>query len=163
MDSSFVPVPPHLVPSFRIWHFPPAGLHLSWTVFQRSRRDPVPAVPLVRRIAWERDRDFEALELPRRRRLPLEPTLRVTEHPLDPGGLFARVETASGLPLARSMLKRPYVAEIRREFGLDGFDVEGNDGRPVVRLEWDDPVPADLVPLARWAADLRPWLERARV
>src|SRR5204863_413876 len=55
--------PPHLVASFRLWHYPLAGPQRSWAFFREGLQDPLGSGALVRRATWDRDRDFERLEL----------------------------------------------------------------------------------------------------
>jgi len=85
----------------------------------------------------------------------------MTEHPLDPDRPAELCSQVSGLPFPRKLLARPYISERRPQFGLDGFDVEGIDGRPIVRVEWDEPPGPGLRPIAAWAASVRLWLEAA--
>ncbi len=62
------------------------------------------------------------------------------------------------MSIPRGSLGRPYVSEQRPEFGLEGYDVEGRDGRPRVRIEWDrEPSPL-LRPITEWARQVRDWL-----
>jgi hypothetical protein len=160
MADSFAPCPPPLVPSFRVWHFPPAGPQTSWVLFHGRVDDPLSGTPLVRRVVWDRDADLERLETGTRRRPTLEPTLTITEREPDTGMLSRVMREATGLGVPQHRLVRPYVSHDRAEFGLEGFDVEGSDGRPIVRIEWDRNPPPDLEALAGWAAWVRQWLAR---
>ncbi|MBI3855203.1 MAG: hypothetical protein HY293_05880 [Planctomycetes bacterium] len=65
---------------------------------------------------------------------------------------------AGGLGIPRQRLVRPYLTDQRAEFGLEGFDVEGRDGRPIVRIEWDRVPPLQLEAVAGWAERVRDWL-----
>ncbi len=158
MADSFDPCPAHLIPSFRLWHFPPAGPQTSWVVFHGRVDDPVSGTPIVRRVVWDRDADLERLELKARRRPSLKPTLTITEADVDAGTLSRLMKKADGLDLPRHKLVRPYLTDQRAEFGLEGFDLEGSDGRPIVRIEWTrTPLPS-LAQIAEWAAEVRQWL-----
>jgi len=158
MADSFAPCPAHLIPSFRLWHFPPAGPQTSWVVFHGRVDDPVSGTPIVRRVVWNRDADLERLEMRTRRRPSLTPTLTITENDLDAGRLARFMREADGLDLPRHRLVRPYLSDQRAEFGLEGFDVEGTDGRPIVRIEWNRTSEAPLVAIAEWTARVRQWL-----
>ena len=158
MADSFAPCPPHLVPSFRLWHFPPAGPQTSWVVFHRRVDDPLSEAPIVRRVVWDRDADLERLNLGTRRRPSLKPSLTITEAELDAAMLARLMDEATGLGLPRQRLVRPYLSDQRAEFGLEGFDLEGLDGRPIVRIEWGKNPPLQLEAIAGWAARVRRWL-----
>lgn len=162
MAASFAPCPEHLIPSFRLWHYPPAGRQVSWVIFHGSIEDPQSGVPIARRVDWDRDGDLERLELARRRRPSLEPTLAITEGGLDAPRLARLMDEASGLGLPRDRLVRPYLTDHRAEFGLEGFDLEGRDGRPIVRIEWDRIPPLQLEGVAGWATRVRHWLARVQ-
>ena len=158
MAASFVPCPAHLIPSFRVWHFPLAGPHVSWVVFHGRVDDPVSGAPRMRRLVWNRDADLERLELGRRRKPVLEPALSTDETEIDSVRLSSLMEEVSGLTLPRDRLVLPYLTDQGMEFGLEGFDVEGRDGRPIVRLEWG-PLPAQgFEAVARWTLRVRQWL-----
>lgn len=160
MAGSFSPCPAHLIPSFRVWHYPAAGPQISWVIFHRRLDDPLGEVPVVRRLIWDRDRDLECLGAGLRRRPRLEPALSMTEAELDAALLAFLMSEAGGLALPRHRLVPPYVTDHRPEFGLEGFDVEGWDGRPVVRIEWDRNPPLQLEAVVGWTARVRDWLRQ---
>lgn len=155
---AYSPGPPELIPSFRVWHYPSAGPQWSWVVFQCRVGVPRGVLPVVRRLRWDRDGDLERLSLPTRRRPSLDPSLSRSEAPLDEATLARFVEEASRLSLPRGSVERPYVSEHRAEFGLEGYDVEGRDGRPRVRIEWDREPSPRLWPITEWARQVRDWL-----
>ena len=113
---------------------------------------------MVRRLVWDRDADLERLELGTRLKPVLEPSLSRTEAEVDATRLARLMAEATGLGLPRDRLIRPYVTEQRAEFGLEGFDLEGRDGRPIVRIEWDRNPPLQLEAVAGWAERVRLWL-----
>lgn len=157
MAGSFVPCPAHLLPSFRLWHYPVAGPQVSWSVFHGRIEDDLSDTPMVRRVAWDRDGDLERLELGIRLRPGLHPTLAMTELKLDAAVLALRMEEVTRLGIPRASMTRPYLAHQRAEFGLDGFDLEGRDGRPIVRVEWSRNPPPMLEGISGWAARVRQW------
>ena len=161
MADSFSPCPAHLVPSFRLWHFPLAGIHHSWTVFHGRLEDPITRVPRLRTLSWDRDTDLERLELRTRVKPRLEPSLTVTEGEIDGVRLAELMAEVSRLRIPRDCLGNPYLTDERAEFGLEGFDVEGRDGRPIVRIEWDRDPPLEMAALAEWADRVRRWLREA--
>jgi len=155
---AYTPGPPELIPSFRVWHYAAAGPLVSWVVFQCRVGVSRATNPIVRRTTWDRDSDLERLAIQTRRRPRLDPTLATTEAELEEGRLARFVEEASGLSLPRRSVGRPYVSEERPEFGLEGYDVEGRDGRPRVRIQWDRLHPLGLRPIVEWAERVRDWL-----
>ena len=78
------------------------------------------------------------------------------EASLEEAPLNRFVSEATRLSLPFNRLLRPYVCETQPEFGLEGFDVEGRDGRSVVRVEWGRE-PGLLDPIADWSARVREW------
>lgn len=160
MAASFTPVPAHRVASFRLWHFPETGPQTSWVIFHGRAGDPDAGPPLVRRVQWDRDGDLERLRNGIRYRPLLEPTLSIAETEVDARVLEEFMSLASGLGLPRQQLKRPYLSEQRAEFGLEGFDLEALDGRPVVRLEWGIHPPLQLEAIVGWAGRVRAWIRR---
>ncbi|HVE40331.1 MAG TPA: hypothetical protein VNM14_10615 [Planctomycetota bacterium] len=161
MAASFSPLPRHLVASFRLWHYPNAGPQSSWAVFHGRVDDPMAGAPRVRRLVWDRDADLERLALGTRRRPQLEPTLTRVETEIDGHLLSAFMRSAGRLSMPRHRLTRPYVSGQPPEFGLEGFDLEGRDGRPVVRMEWERNPPLQMEGVAGWADQVRDWLRRS--
>jgi hypothetical protein len=161
MAASFFPTPPHLIPSFRVWHCPAAGPHTSWVIFQPRSDDPVGATPIARRLVWDRDRDLERIELGGRLRPKVEPSVVATESELDGEILSRLMDEAGRLSLPRHRLAQPCLMEQVAEFGLEGFDRELREGaRPVVRIEWDKNPPLQLEAMAGWADRVRQWLRQ---
>ena len=156
---AYSPGPPELIPSFRVWHYPPAGPQQSWVVFQCRVGVSRGVLPVVRRLRWDRDGDLERLSLPTRRRPSLEPSLTRSEAPLDEARLAGFVQRASGLNIPRGSIVTPYVSGERPEFGLEGYDVEGRDGRPRVRIQWDRLHLPGLRPIVAWAREVCDWLQ----
>ncbi|HLF95166.1 MAG TPA: hypothetical protein VJB14_16995 [Planctomycetota bacterium] len=155
---AYTPGPPELIPSFRVWHYPAAGPLVSWVVFQCRVGVSRATNPIVRRTTWDRDSDLERLAIQTRRRPRLDPTLATKEAELEEGRLARFVDEASKLAVPRGSVKTPYVSEQRLEFGLEGYDVEGRDGRPRVRIEWDREPSPRLWPITEWARQVRDWL-----
>jgi len=158
MAASYAPLPRGLVASFRLWHFPGEGPDSSWVVFHAAQDDPHGGSPLARRVVWDRAGDLRRLEESLRRKPSRRPTLKTTEAGLDPAILGNFMKEAGRLQLPRRRLVRPYVSDFRTEFGLEGFDLEGRDGRPVVRMEWEEPAPLALEAVAHWSDRVRAWL-----
>ena len=69
-------------------------------------------------------------------------------------------EEVSGCGLPRETLIRPYLTDQAVEFGLEGFDLEGRDGRSIVRIEWERDPPHGLEAVARWTNRVRQWLSQ---
>ncbi len=161
MATSFSPLPKNLIASFRLWHYPAAGPQSSWAVFHPRVDDPMAAAPRVRRLLWDRDADLERLALGPKRRPRLEPTLTRREADLDAHPLAAFMTAAANLTMARARLTPPYVSGQPPEFGLEGFDLEGRDGRPIVRMEWGRNPPLQMEGVAGWADQVRSWLRRS--
>jgi len=161
MAASFAPLPRHLVASFRLWHYPAAGPQSSWAVFHGSIDNPQAGAPRVRRLIWDRDADLERLTLGTRLRPRLEPTLARVEAELDVRALSAFMTSAGRLSMPRHRLTRPYVSGQPPEFGLEGFDLEGRDGRPIVRMEWERNPPLQLESVVGWTDQVRDWLRRS--
>jgi hypothetical protein len=160
MAASFSPLPRHLVASFRLWHYPAAGPQSSWAVFHGRVEDPQAGTPRVRRVVWDRDVDLERLCLGTKVRPRLEPTLTQQEAELDARALSALMTSAATLSMPRHRLTRPYISGQPPEFGLEGFDLEGRDGRPIVRIEWDGPPPLQMEAIVGWTDQVRAWLRR---
>jgi hypothetical protein len=158
MAASFSPLPPHLIASFRIWHYPAAGPQTSWAVFHGRVDDPQAGAPRARRVVWDRDADLERLALGAKLRPQLDPSLTRVEADLESRALGAFMKAAGGLTMPRHRLTEPYVAGQPPEFGLEGFDLEGRDGRRIVRMEWERHPPLQLEGIAGWAAQVRRWL-----
>jgi len=158
MAASLDPSPPNLIPSFRIWHYPAAGPQLSWVVFQARADDPLDQVPRVRCVRWDRDADLERLALAHKRRRNPAPSIRISEADLDPKILAEHVAKVKAFSAPRSSMGHPYLSDHHPEFGLEGFDVEGNDGWPIVRIEWERDPDLTLSRLAKWAEGVRSWL-----
>lgn len=116
--------------------------------------------PLARRVAWDRDEDVSRLTLPATRRRSLEPTISQVEAPLEEATLNRFVKEATTLSLPFRSLVNPYVCECQPEFGLEGFDVEGRDGRPIVRVEWSMEISPAVQGIADWSRRMREWFEK---
>ena len=82
------------------------------------------------------------------------------ESPLDEPMLNGFVKEATTLSLPFRSLVRPYVCDRQKEFGLEGFDVEGRDGRPVVRVEWMYAYADEIKSIAEWSRKVREWFIR---
>ena len=162
-SGSCFPVPKDLIPSFRIWHYPLAGPHVSWIVFQCRLVVPKGLFPMVRRLVWERDADLERLKLGTRRRPNLDPTIVMTETTLDEASMARFVDKATGLTVPLFNVIHPYVSERRPEYGLEGYDVAGRHGRPVMRIEWDRKHHVGLNSVADWAEQVRDWLRAVQL
>lgn len=144
LARAYTPGPAFLIPSFRLWHYPPEGPQVTWVVFQCRPSTPGDASPVVRRIRWDRDADLGRCREKRRRRPRLDPTLAADEARLHESLLTTFMDEAATLGLPFGQLIRPYLSDVRKEYGLEGYDVEGRDGRPIVRIEWNEP------PRIRW-------------
>jgi hypothetical protein len=154
--------PPHLVASFRLWQYAPAGPQRSWAFFREGIHDPLGAGPLVRSAAWDRDGDLERLELGGRRRPRLDPTLVTTETALDASRLADFIKEAGRLKLPADRVARPYPTATPSEFGLEGFDTERRDGRrPNLHVEWNQEPPLQLEAVSHWAARVRAWVQQS--
>ena len=160
MASSFSPAPPHLIPSFRLWHYPAAGRHISWVVFHRRIEDPLGGMPILRRLVWDRDADLQRLVVGTHLRPKRHPSLVTLDVEVDPVHLASLMVEVNGMALPPRRIILPYLSDHQPEFGVEGFDVEGNDGKPIVRIEWDPPVPLPLEPIAGWAGRMRNWLRQ---
>jgi hypothetical protein len=161
MAASFAPPPRNLIASFRLWHYPAAGPHSSWAVFHGRADDPLDRAPRVRRLVWDRDADLERLALEAKRRPRLEPTLTQVEAEVDSRALSTLMKAAGTLRMPRQRLTRPYLSGQPPEFGLEGFDLEGRDGRPIVRMEWPRNPTLQMEGVAGWADQVRDWLRRS--
>ena len=129
-------------------------------MFHGRVEDPQAGTPRVRQVVWDRDADFERLSLGARVRPRLEPTLTQLEAELDALSLSGFMTSAAKLSMPRHRLTRPYISGQPPEFGLEGFDLEGRDGRPIVRIEWDGPPPLQMEAIVGWADQVRAWLRR---
>ena len=158
MAASFAPLPRGSIARFRLWHFPPAGPHVSWAVFEADPVTPDAGRSLARRVSWDRDRDLEALAVGPRRRPRREPTLSIMETELDTDRLRSFRVEASRLWLPMRLLGAPYVSDRRAEFGIEGFEDDARDGRPRVRMEWGRKIPVAIEGIGHWADRVRAWL-----
>jgi hypothetical protein len=162
MAKSISPVPPGRVASFRLWHYPAAGPQYSWAIFVRRIDAPDAGSALVRRLVWDRDADFERLELGGRLRPTEEPLLELFEGPLDEAPLSALMRDAAWITLPDiRMGPRRFLGD-RAEFGLDGFDRKALDGtRSVIQVAWDRNPPLQLEAIDVWSGRVRAWLRQS--
>jgi hypothetical protein len=158
MAASFVPLPRGSIARFRLWHFPLAGPHVSWAVFESDPLTPGVGRSLARCVSWDRDHDLEELAVGSRRRPLRDPTLLVTDVELDTALLRSLRAAAARLWLPMHFLGAPYVSDRRAEFGLEGFEDDSRDGHPRVRMEWGREVPVAIKAIAHWADRVRRWL-----
>jgi hypothetical protein len=118
--------------------------------------DPRDGDPLVRRLVWDRAGDLERLQLGVRLKPNLDPSLMTTDVALEARVFSAILKEAGTLNLPHRELTRPYLTDVPTEFGLEGF----RDGRPGVRIEWDQLPPERLGSIAAWAGRVRESLRR---
>ena len=158
LAKAYTPGPQYLIPSFRLWHYPRSGQQVTWVVFQCRPVVPKGVMPVVRRLRWDKESDYNRFIPKLRRRPRLDPTITMNEAKLHEPMLTEFMDEAARLGLPRGHLIPPYLSEIRKEYGLEGYDVEGNDGRPIVRIEWDQPPMASLGRIVEWSDEVREWL-----
>jgi hypothetical protein len=151
LERSCEPVPSGLVPSFRLWYYPPVGPWSTWTLFVPPGVDFRNGAARVRKIRWDSVTERIRLAETLRRRPSLEPTLVHAEADAANEDVTDLLRAASGLGLALRHLNSPYRCAMLTEFGIEGFPIRSKP----VRVEWGSPVPTGLQAIAAWHARAR--------
>lgn len=138
--------PSGLIPSFRIWHYPPDGIWVTWVLFVPPEVEPWVSEGIVRQVWWNRPQDFG--------QKAASPSLGKVEATVGAKDVHRLLGRASRIELSYAFLVRgsPSVTE----FGVEGFDSSASPDR----LEWDHPVPYDLRTIMTWHSRARATLER---
>jgi hypothetical protein len=150
-------VPSHLVPSFRLWHYPPVGPWISWVLFVPPELDFRNGEARVRALRWDADGDKEKIALSLRRRPSGNPSIVEAEAPLEPGVVEQLFRLASECGLVLREILPSYARPTLTEFGIEGYVIRSRPSR----VEWGRPVPPGLGVIAAWYSRARAAFENA--
>ena len=128
----------------RLWHYPPAGVHVSWSILLPVREYRAKKA-IVREASWNPSRE-------RKRAAGVDPDVRLRHALIDWKDLSSYLDEAAGLRAEAAAPMPP---------GKTSRGLEGSRSFAHVRLEWSGRGPRAWAPLIGWFERFRELLVRA--